>query len=244
MSRMRRLSGVVVAAAALALSACDQGSPMSPTAGPSAGLLQDKPSDGNGNYNGNGAPSGGHFNLNLIGVPRDKTADISGGNRIFIYYEGQVDILLAAGDYEVVDANGTDDGVAAFTLPDPDPENDGGDLAYSVWIRPVAGKGEISFQSCFTQDGSVWCYAGDLVQGLTKQNRFKDVSRDLLQVCADVDPDPAVVDLELVPLFDPRGEDYFWHVDNDGMRNVQMRFYPLSTTTSGGDCTRGNHPAH
>ena len=140
-------------------------------------------------------------------------------------------------------ANGTDGDGAEFQLPDPD--DGSGKLAYSVWVRPVAGKGKISFQTCFTEfeTNAVWCYAGDLVQNLTKNNKFKDVSRDLLQVCADVDTG-AGTDLELVPLFSDLGEDYFWHVDNQGMRNTQLRFYPLSTTDIGGDCTRGGHPAH
>jgi hypothetical protein len=114
-----------------------------------------------------------------------------------------------------------------------------------VWVRPVAGKGSISMQSCFTEfeTGSTWCYAGSLTQNLTKNNKFTDVSRDLLQVCADVDTSTDT-NLQLVPLFSDLGEDYFWHLDNDGMRNVQMRFYDLSTTPIGGDCTRGGHPAH
>jgi len=41
----------------------------------------------------------------------------------------------------------------------------------------------------------------------------------------------------LVPLFSDAEADYFWYVDNDGMRNVQMRFYPLSTTPIGGACS-------
>lgn len=228
----RRLGGVlVVAASVLAMSACDQGTPMSPSVGSPVGALEDKPAGDDG-YNGNGAPSGSHFNLNLIGVPRDKTADIAGGNRIFIYYEGRVDILLREGDYAVLDGNGTDDGEASFQLPDPDPAGNGDSLAYSVWIRPVAGKGSISFQSCFTEAGSEWCYAGALVQNLTRQNRFRDVSRDLLQVCVDTDADNIADTLE--PLFADENKDYFWRVDNDGMRNVQMRFYPLATTPKGG----------
>jgi len=193
---------------------------------------------------GNGAPSGAHYNLNIIGVPKDKTADMTGssGHRIFIPLSGKTDILLREGDYQVIDGNGTD-GSASFQLPNPD--DGSGQLAYSVWVRPVAGKGDISFQSCFTEfeTNGVWCYAGDLVQNLTKTNKFTDVSRDLLQVCADTDTG-AGTDLELVPLFSDLGEDYFWHVDNDGMRNVQMRFYDISTTPIGGDCTRGGHPAH
>lgn len=196
---------------------------------------------------GNGAPNGPHFNLNLIGVPQGKTGDFDSGRRIFIPLEGKVDIYLQEGDFAVVDGNGTD-GEAMFQLPDPADADGNGLLEYSVWVRPVAGKGQISFQSCFSEfeTGQVWCYAGSLVQNLKKVTppKFTDVSRDLLQVCADVDPDPLVTDLELVPLFSDLGEEYFWHVDNDGMRNVQMRFYDLQTTPVGGDCERGGHPPH
>jgi hypothetical protein len=197
---------------------------------------------------GNGTPSGWHFNLNLIGMSQEKAMSWDGpgphdnGHRIFIPFEGKVDIMLREGDYQVIDPNGTD-GEASFQLPDPD--DGSGRLAYSVWIRPVAGKGNISFQSCFTEfeTASVWCYAGELVQNLTKNNKFRDVSRDLLQVCADTDTGDGT-NLQLVPLFSDLGEDYFWHVDNKGMRNTQMRFYPLSTTEIGGACTRGGHPGH
>ena len=229
---------VVVGATVLGLSACDKASPMSPSAGSPAGP---PPAD-----KGNGAPNGPHYNLNLIGVPQDKTADMTSengtGGRIFIHYVGQTDIMLKEGDFRVLDANGTD-GEAQFQLPNPD--NGEGQLAYSVWIRPVAGKGQISFQSCFTEfeTNQVWCYAGDLVQNLTKSNKFVDVSRDLLQVCADTDTTDGT-DLELVPLFSDLGEEYFWHVDNQGMRNVQMRFYDISTTPIGGTCERGGHPSH
>ena len=57
--------------------------------------------------NGNGAPSGPHFNLNVIGTGT-KTADVSTGGRIFVPLQGQTKILLAEGaDFAVLDANGT-----------------------------------------------------------------------------------------------------------------------------------------
>src|SRR2546425_8416107 len=39
---------------------------------------------------GNGAPSGSHYNLNIIGVPKDKTADMNNndGHRIFVELNG------------------------------------------------------------------------------------------------------------------------------------------------------------
>ena len=44
---------------------------------------------------GNGAPSGPHYNLNIIGVPKDKTADMTGnnGHRIFVPLLGKTSIL-------------------------------------------------------------------------------------------------------------------------------------------------------
>jgi hypothetical protein len=98
----------------IAVSACDQRGPISPSAGPGIGSTSVKPGD-----NGNGAPSGAHFNLNLLGMTRDKTASIAGGNRIFIYYEGRTKIMLREGDYAVIDGNGTD-GTAEFQLPNPE----------------------------------------------------------------------------------------------------------------------------
>src|SRR3989344_3255891 len=76
---------------------------------------------------GNGAPSGAHYNLNLIGVPKNKTADMTGNNgrRIFVPLEGKTRILLTEGDFQVLDANGTDANGASFQLPNPDPDGDG-----------------------------------------------------------------------------------------------------------------------
>src|SRR5262245_7437905 len=67
---------------------------------------------------GNGAPSGPHFNLNIIGVPKGKSADLtsSDGRRIFMPLAGRSRINLVEGaDFAVLDANGTD-GSAAFQL--------------------------------------------------------------------------------------------------------------------------------
>jgi hypothetical protein len=74
--------------------------------------------------NGSGAPSGPHFNLNIIGT-KTKSADVTTGGRIFVPLQGSAKILLAEGpDFAVLDANGTD-GSAQFQLPAPDPDGDG-----------------------------------------------------------------------------------------------------------------------
>jgi hypothetical protein len=90
---------------------------------------------------GNGAPSGSHYTLNIIGVPKDKTAlmtsstDQGIGSRIFVELNGgetatslngqnfnQLNkvnkIFLQPGDsFAVLDANATDQNGALFQLP-------------------------------------------------------------------------------------------------------------------------------
>ena len=242
MSAHRTRLGAVttfVTLAALTLAGCDSSATSPSAASPS--LQPSKASL----LTGNGAPSGAHYNLNIIGVPKDKSADFSGGNggRIFVDLVGSTKINLTEGSFGVLDANGTD-GTAAFQLPNPD--NGSGQLAYSVWVRAL-GKpgGKASMASCFTElsTATTWCNSGDLVVNLNRvsggtNQKFVDVSKQLLQVCANVSTDPLVTTLQLVPLFSTLGTDYFWQYDNSGLKLAQMRFYPISTTAIGGDCTR------
>ena len=65
---------------------------------------------------GNGAPSGEHYNLNIICVPNGKKADMANtqGHTIFVSCSGTSKINLIEGaDFEVLDRNGTD-GSASF----------------------------------------------------------------------------------------------------------------------------------
>lgn len=179
---------------------------------------------------GNEAPPGAHYNLNLIGVPKTKTADMSGneGHRIFVALEGRTRILLSVGDFGVGDANGTD-GTASFQLPNPDPDGNG-ITEYSVFARALGkpgGSGSIS--TCATDPVTLeeWCsiYSTVLVRDRGKET-FENVSRDLLFVYVDLDGDGTV---ERVPLFDDRLQDYFWQYDNNGLKLVQLRFYDVPT---------------
>ncbi|HEX9013525.1 MAG TPA: hypothetical protein VF813_08410, partial [Anaerolineaceae bacterium] len=91
----------------------------------------------------NGAPNGAHYNLNIIGVPKDKTAPMDGNNggRIFVPLEGKTSIYLKLGTtFAVLDANGTDADGASFQLPNPDPTNSG-TTQYSVWARALGKPG-------------------------------------------------------------------------------------------------------
>lgn len=180
---------------------------------------------------GNGAPSGAHYNLNIIGVSKDKSAEMTGsqGHRIFVPLQGKTKILLAEGsDFQVLDGNGTD-GSAKFQLPNPDPDNDGV-TAYSVFARSL-GKpgGSAQITSCAIDPVTLEeiCSTQSLLMVREKGgSKFVNVSAELLYVYADLDGDGSV---ERLPLFDDRLQDYFWSYDNKGMKLLQLRFYPIST---------------
>lgn len=178
---------------------------------------------------GNGAPSGAHYNLNLIGVPKGKTADMTGnnGHRIFVSETGNTRINLSEGDYQVLDANGTD-GTAAFQLPDPDPDGDGV-TAYSVYARALGKPGGSSVTTtCFDEAGETWCSTESMVLvRSTGKSKFTNVSRELLSLCLDLDGDGDCDTREF--LFDRDLADYYWSYDSSGLKLAQLRFYEIPT---------------
>jgi hypothetical protein len=178
---------------------------------------------------GNGAPSGPHFNLNIIGVPKNKSATITTGGRIFVPLTGSSKILLTEGDFAVLDANGTD-GSAAFQLPAPDADGDG-TTSYSVFARALGKPGGSStLTTCATDPttGEEVCSADSLVAVRTSgRQKFANVSRELLFINADIDGDGVA---ERVSLFDDALQDFLWQVDNQGLRLLQLRFYEVPTT--------------
>ena len=63
---------------------------------------------------GNGAPSGPHYNLNIVGVPKGKTADMTGtsGHSIFVNLSGNTKIFLQPGDDYLVTGQNPQSSVA------------------------------------------------------------------------------------------------------------------------------------
>lgn len=177
---------------------------------------------------GNGTPNGAHYELNIIGVPKGKKADMtSPGHRIFVNLTGKTKIMLNEGsDFAVLDGNGTD-GSASFQLPNPDPTNSG-TTRYSVYARAV-GKpgGTASMSTCATDPltGTVVC--SNLTYVAVKGTKFQNVSAELLYIYADLDNDGTA---ERYPLFDSRLQDFFWNYDNNGLKVLQLRFYQQPTT--------------
>ncbi len=182
---------------------------------------------------GNGAPSGAHYSLNIIGVAKNKSPNLSGGDghRIFVPLSGSTRINLTEGDFAVLDANATD-GSGSFQLPSPDADGDGV-TSYSVYARALGTPGGSSITTTCATDpttGEVVCSNETMVLVRSKGgSKFTNVSKALLYVLADIDGDG---DVDKVPLFDDRLQEYFWQYDNNGLRLAQLRFYELPTDTN------------
>lgn len=190
---------------------------------------------------GNGAPSGAHYNLNIIGVENPKKFNYDeeavnytqgNGHVIFVPLTGPAKIWLKEGSYDVLDANGTD-GNASFQLPAPDPENDG-ITTYSVYIRGL-GKpgGTATMSSCITDGTDTYCSIDENIyvslSAHGNDNKFTNVSKELLYVYADTNGDGTV---ERIPLFSSDLWEYYWNYVNNGLRLAQLRFYDVSTNVN------------
>lgn len=192
---------------------------------------------------GNGAPTGSHYNLNWIGVPQGKTADMTGSNGhvIFVSLFGNTKILLCESGvgaacagvtgFQVLDANGTD-GTASFALPQPVPCDTCSTTLYSVYVRAL-GKpgGQATNTTCGQADSSgtliTLCSVDTLRLSRTKgQQSFQNVTKQMLFIFAVL---PGQTTISRVPLFDSRLQDFFWSYDNNGLKLAQFRFYPTPT---------------
>lgn len=182
---------------------------------------------------GNGAPNGAHYNLNIIGVSNTKNFSGGntggGGNVIFVPDFGSTKILLTEGaTFQVLDADGVN-GSASFMLPNPDPTNSG-TTVYSVWARALGKPGGMSsLNTCATDPttGYTYCSIYQLVSVRNKAgSQFTDVSKELLYIYYYNSSNQLV----RVPLFDSTLQDFYWAYNNNGLKLLQLRFYPVSST--------------
>lgn len=179
---------------------------------------------------GNGAPNGAHFNLNVIGVPKDKNAasDMTTGGRIFVPLWSKTYINLVCGnDFKVLDADGTN-GNATLMLPDPYDGIYGIDTTtpnYRIYVRALGKPGGSATITTGFYDalGNYW-YSLDTVSVVRKkgQSVFTDKTLQLTTIQADIDGNGVI---ERVGLFDNSAYNYFWQYDNNGCKLIQMRFY-------------------
>ncbi len=218
------------------------------------GLLSANGSGSAVDITGNGAPSGAHYNLNILGSAKPKGGAISSGDRIFVDLytdpvcpndndgDGHNDakINLVEGDFAVLDGNGTSGQQpkceAKYQLPDPNPA---GPTPYTVWARAL-GKpgGSANMGLCATDnmgttdtsDDETYCNTGGVVvlERSTGQSLFSDVTTQLLTVCEERDTSGNCTKQKY--LFDDGLENQYWTYDNDGLKLAQLRFYPGAST--------------
>jgi len=187
---------------------------------------------------GNGAPSGSHYNLNIIGVSHDKNANMNGnggGNVIFVDLGTKsgvavtTKILLsqaADGVFDVLDKNGTD-GEASFALPVPG--------TYTVWARALGtpgGQSKIATCATFVDPitglSTILCSTENevFVRG-TGKSSFRNVTSALTTISLPLgSPAQLACGTGTVSLFDACLQDFLWQYDNNGLKLLQVRFYP------------------
>lgn len=180
---------------------------------------------------GNGAPSGYHYTLNILGKDWDKKESIpqNQGHRIFVGLGKnemcKTKILLQVGEFGVIDCDGTD-GQAKFQLPKPYSEDDTdfSEPAYTVWIRVQSPKGHALMYTTFN-DSTTWIESQEKITlDENGRKKFQDYTRELTTITADLDGDGNV---ETVGLFDDDWEGLWaWDYDNYGLKHIQIRFYP------------------
>ena len=176
---------------------------------------------------GNGAPSGAHFNLNIIGVPKEKNGDMTGaGNVIFVNLVGKTRIGLECGDsFSVLDKDGTD-GSATLQLMDPYP---GGSVeaVYKIYVR-VLGKpgGSMTMTTGFIDEfGNEWLSLESVTLTRNKgKSTFSDKTLELTTIFVDI-TDDGVDNPVRYNLFDNELWSYFWDYNNEGLKLLQMRIY-------------------
>ena len=163
-------------------------------------------------------------------------------------------IFLTQGDdFQVIDGNACDSDGAEFMLPvnnftcvdDPATEDidetvnceDSDFTTYQVFARPLGSPKntpQATITTCAVDDRDTASTADDEVVCSTEnvllirekgKSNWQNVTRELTSLCWDQDGDN-VCDTRIA-LFDDALESYFWDLDNNGVRLIQLRFYML-----------------
>jgi len=188
--------------------------------------------------------SGPHYNLNIIGVPKDKTVpDMTGSNRhvIFVPLQSggdvsrQVKIQYIAGDeFRVIDGNATDDNLAIIEVP----SEIGGDLCYDVY---AAGLGKPNGNAIITAECEIEDLIGECSDALlldtftVERSKGKPRRIDISDIfrasgCIDLNEsgtcDTGDLQFNNVWIFNiEQLLNYMWDYDNNGLKLMQVRFY-------------------
>ncbi len=137
---------------------------------------------------GNGAPSGKHFNVNIIGVPNEKNENFDGGNgaRIFVSRTGTTSFFVHGGNsFAILDHDGTD-GKVGTGLEDPgiifpyDAAVTDQTWRVQIWVRLLGPKGsEVNWTSYYYDTvGDAYVLWSQFT--LSKSSKFTEKTGELL----------------------------------------------------------------
>lgn len=216
--------------------------------------------------NANPCPGDKAYQVNIIGVPKDKTADMTGnnGHRIFvplnnrddvdrhtrIYMTGDTDPdtkgLQCGNNFQVLDANATDDDEATLLVPcEPIEVGDPG-ICFDVFATGLGtpnGDANVDVVCEFDET----CIDCDIVEGTCEMGNIdfdiarrggKPVTEDITGVfrasgCIDYDTtdgllcgdDALDIIFRNVWIFNVEELlSYYWDYDNNGLKLMQVRF--------------------
>jgi len=181
---------------------------------------------------------------NILG-DGDCTGDSTDNINCLVALDRTNKIFLAGGaDFQVTDGNACDKDGAALTLPWAIATE------WTIWVRELGkpgGTGDIilcgiaDMGTVTTDDDEVVCsvndvdlarYSGKTSPTGTGKSVFRNVTTQLttidylVLVGIDENGDP-IYEEESATLFDEDFYSYFWDYDNNGLRLVQLRFYPV-----------------
>ena len=146
-------------------------------------------------------------------------------------------VFTPAEDFAIVDRDGTD-GYAEVEIPtvvdlNGDDPNDR-ILAVDVYLRILGKPNQCMRINGYADntDQSLWFWSGRVeLKRKAGQSTFVKVN-DLFNVwwCEDDGTGACVSNTEVeLSVFDSSFASYFWDVQNNGVRNVQVRFYPVTS---------------
>jgi hypothetical protein len=201
---------------------------------------------------GNGAPSGGHYNLNIIGVENPKNSTLTGSDRHTIFValgsKGTTNskIYLTPGAFQVCDGNAFD---AAYDCSGAQVQSQGAvfqlpcntnipaditcavgttQASYQVWGRALGKPGGSAIVTTCATDpttGDVVCSAESTLNVFVRnpgKQTFQNVTNELTSMVVSFD---GGLTYQRVALFSGGLQDFFWQYANTGLRLLQLRFY-------------------
>jgi len=193
--------------------------------------------------------NGTHYNLNIIGVPKGKTADMTDSNRHTIFvpldrngYAAPVKIYVMRNvdnptQFQVLDGNACDANGATILVP----FEDYGTLSFNVYAASLGKPGyTVHVEATAEFSGNT---TADLLMGSfdLPRDKGKPTVMNISNIfrasgwidnCGTIGvQDPCDTTFTNVWVFNiPTLLSYYWDYDANGMKHMQVRFYP---TTSG-----------